>query len=112
MPYDKYTAERIRTALAEKKIVVAEKKMFGGIAFLYEGKMSIGVLRDKLTVRVVAEKCEAISKMEYVEPMNFTGKPMKEFFYISSDGYDLEEDLNRWIELGIEHAQRKATGKK
>ncbi len=83
------------------------KKMFGGVAFLYGGKMTVGVLNDDLMVRIIPEKMEAHLKMDHVEPMAFTGKPMREFVFVKPDGYTDENSLQYWIELGIEHAGRK-----
>ena len=86
---------------------IVSKKMFGGIAFLYSGKMTLGIVKDDLMVRVVNEKMPDVLRMEEVRPMDFTKKPMKEFIYVSPQGFISEEQLMFWIELGLEHAKRK-----
>lgn len=83
------------------------KKMFGGMAFLYKGKMAVGIVKDELMVRVVPEKMEGILKHPAVRPMDFTHRPMKEFIYVAPEGFESEETLQGWLELGLEHAKTK-----
>ncbi|QBA63849.1 TfoX/Sxy family protein [Muriicola soli] len=111
MPFDAVLAERIRKALlsypASLQSDLTEKKMFGGLAFLLRGKMTIGIIGEELAVRVVEEKMEEMLKMNHVRPMDFTKKPMKEFIYVSQEGLQSEKELHRYIALGIEHARVK-----
>ncbi len=83
------------------------KKMFGGIAYLYSGKMTVGIIGNDLAVRVVEEKMKEVLAQDYVRPMDFTKKPMKEFVYVGPEGFSTEEQLQFWIEIGLEHARRK-----
>ena len=106
MAYNEELAFRIKQYLDGNPHVI-EKKMFGGIAFMYKGKMSVGVNKDELMVRVLAEKMEQVQEQPGVGPMQFTGKAMKEFVSVSDVGYKTEEQLANWIELGIEHAESK-----
>jgi TfoX/Sxy family transcriptional regulator of competence genes len=82
--------------------------MFGGSCFLYKGKMCVGETNERLMVRVVSEKMKEVMAHPHVSPMDVTGKPMKEFIFVSEKGFDTEEKLQHWIELGIEHAQLKS----
>ena len=107
MPYNEDLAKRISVALSIFKKVFTEKKMFGGLAFLYIGKMTVGAINEDLMVRVVQEKIDAELEKEFVRPMDFTGKPMKEFIFVSKDGFQSEEQLQYWIELAVEHAKNK-----
>lgn len=111
MAFDQLLAKRIRASLQSfpDSITefITEKAMFGGLAFLYKGKMTIGIVKNDLMVRVIAEKMDAILKKTYVRPMDFTNRPMKEFIFVAPGGFSTEEKLQRWIELGIEHAQEK-----
>jgi TfoX/Sxy family transcriptional regulator of competence genes len=86
---------------------LSKKKMFGGLAIMYKGKMTVGIVKNDLMVRVLGSKMDAILQMDAVRPMDFTNRPMKEFIYVSSKGFETEEQLQHWIELGIEHAQNK-----
>ena len=81
--------------------------MFGGVAFLYKGKMTVGVIKDELIVRVIGAKMDEVMKDPAVRPMDFTKRPMKEFIYVSRAGFETEEALQEWMELGLEHAKSK-----
>lgn len=99
---------RIRAAIKPWKEHITEKRMFGGYCTLYKGKMCVGETKERLMVRVVSEKMENVLKNPHVKPMDFTGKPMKEFIFVSEEGYNTGEKLQYWIELGIEHAILKS----
>jgi TfoX/Sxy family transcriptional regulator of competence genes len=106
MAYDTELGDQLKTLLGNRPDF-SEKKMFGGIAFLYKGKMTVGLMGDRLIVRVVAEKYADLLEEPHVEPMAFTGnKPMKEFIYVDKEYLSGPEDLLPWIDLGLEHAQR------
>lgn len=58
-------------------------------------------------VRVIGEKMDEVLQMKHVRPMDFTKRPMKEFIFVAQVGIVTEEDLQHWIELGLEHAKSK-----
>ena len=99
--------KRIRTALQPWEGHITEKRMFGGHCFLYKGKMCAGETKHRLMVRVLSPFMDDILAMPHVYPMDFTGKPMKEFIFVSEAGYDTEEKLQHWVEFGIAHAKSK-----
>ncbi len=107
MAYNLDLANRIEASLSMFPSDFTQKKMFGGVAFLYQGKMTVGAINDDLMVRIISEKIEAELEKDFVRPMDFTGKPMKEFAFVSEDGFQSEEQLQYWIELGLEHAKSK-----
>ena len=98
---------RIRAATLPWTDQMTEKKMFGGTCFLYKGKMCVGETKKRLMVRIVSEKMKDVLKDPNVSPMDFTGKPMKEFIFVTQEGFDTESKLQQWIELGVEHAASK-----
>ena len=100
MPYSTTLAERLRNMLGRRK-GVTEKAMFGGLSFLIDGKMFCGVLKDDLVVRVNPEDGPGLLKKPHVRPMNFTGKPMAGFLYVSAKGYDTEQELKEWAEFSL-----------
>ena len=110
MAYNEELAFRIREYLKLQNEDVDERRRFGGVCFMHKNKMAVGVDSKDLMVRVVEEKMEDILAEEYVRPMDFTGKPMKEFVSVDFTAAETEEQLSRWIELGLEHAERKAGG--
>ncbi len=81
-----------------------EKRMFGGIAFLYQGKMTVGIVKEDLMVRVIGAKMKAVLASEHVRPMDFTNRPMKEFVFVSPEAFNTEKQLESWLQLGLEHA--------
>lgn len=107
MAFDEFLAQRIRTALAPISDAFTEKKMFGGITFLFHGKMTVGVMGDDLYVRVVSDRYAETLALDCASEMKFTGKAMKDFVIISPDGCKSEEALMGWINMGIEHAKNK-----
>lgn len=111
MAFDLGLEERIKSAFGlfpkEIRRNIQSKKMFGGLAILYRGKMTVGIIKNELIVRVVSEKMDEILSRGETRPMDFTNKPMKEFVYVSPEGFKNEEQLLYWLELGLEHAKRK-----
>lgn len=83
------------------------KKMFGGLAFLYRGKMSVGIIGDALTVRIPGADMEEALLKPGARPMDFTGRAMKEFVFVDPEGYASTQDLRKWIQWGLEHARAK-----
>src|SRR5262245_47472063 len=103
MAYDEGLAERIRGVLDERP-GVSEKRMFGGLAFLVKGHMSVGIVQDKLMVRVGPESYDRVLRERHARAMDFTGKPMKGFVYVVPSGYESDAELDRWVSLGVQYA--------
>lgn len=104
MAFDEGLAQRIRQALA-KEAGVSEKRMLGGIAFLINGNMAVGVLRDDLMVRVGPQQYDRLLNEASARAMDFTGKPMKGFVFVSAKGVASERDLTRWTGHGVAFAR-------
>lgn len=114
MAYDETLAQRVRIALAEQEKVV-EKKMFGGIAFMVRGHMTVGILKDELLVRVGPETHEKALAKPFARVMDFTGKPMKGFINVEAPGIDSAAKLKTWIRFGLDYTtglpeKKPATG--
>ena len=107
MAYNETLAMRIRESLKRFPETFTEKRMFGGLSFLYRGKMTVGIVKDELAVRVIGDKMEETLKSAYTRPMDFTKKPMKEFIYVAPEGFATEAQLHHFISLGLEHAKSK-----
>ena len=96
MAFDDELAQRIRdqmTAVAG----VSEKKMFGGLAFLTSGNMTVGVQGDDLIARIDPEAMDAALAEPGVRPFDMTGRPMRGWILVASDGLS-DDDLERWID--------------
>lgn len=103
MAFNEHLAERIRRALASRHDV-EEKKMFGGLCFMVNSKMAVGIVKDELMVRVVESKYAASLAKPHCREMDFTGKPLKGFLYVGAEGLDSERELEDWVRLGTEFA--------
>jgi TfoX/Sxy family transcriptional regulator of competence genes len=101
MAYNEKLAERIRRQLSDRTDV-AERKMFGGLAFLVRGHMCCGVVGDELMVRVGPELYEAALKGKHAREMDFTGKPLRGMIYVAAPGLASAKQLARWIERGLQ----------
>ncbi|WP_298757801.1 TfoX/Sxy family protein [uncultured Psychroserpens sp.] len=107
MAFNEQLANRIREQLKFFPETFTEKRMFGGLSFLYKGKMTVGIIKQELAVRIVSDKMEIELAKPTVRPMDFTKRPMKEFVYVSNEGIKTETELLHYIELGLEHAKSK-----
>jgi TfoX/Sxy family transcriptional regulator of competence genes len=101
MVYNPTLAHRVREALLPKG-EFEEKKMFGGISFMYKGNMALGILRDEVIVRVGLENYEAALAKPGVELFAPTGKPMAGWITVASEGYKQDPDLVTWIDLALD----------
>jgi TfoX/Sxy family transcriptional regulator of competence genes len=103
MAYDEGLSQRIRELLADQP-GVNEKKMFGGVAFLLNGNMSVGVTNNDLMVRVGPDDYEAALAEPHARPMDFTGKPLRGFVYVDAKGYETDAGLEKWVRQGVDFA--------
>jgi TfoX/Sxy family transcriptional regulator of competence genes len=100
MAFDEDLAARIRTALARKK-GVEEKRMFGGIIFMLNGNMLVGVWKDSLIVRLGDDEAEAALLEPHVKPFDITGKPMKRWAMVTPEGIEGDDELKGWIQRAV-----------
>lgn len=101
MAYNEMLAQRMREMLAAHPLV-AEKKMMGGLCFMVDNKMCVGIVRDELMARIAPERYEMALNRKGCREMDFTGRPMKGFVFVDSEGMDHNEDLRFWIDLALE----------
>jgi TfoX/Sxy family transcriptional regulator of competence genes len=106
MAYDEVLSLRVEKQLLEQNINFAAKKMFGGIAFMINDKMCIGIVKNELMLHVLEEEYESLLEENHVRPMNFTGKVMKGFLFIEEEALTKEESLLYWIKFGLDFAER------
>lgn len=101
MAYSERLASRIRNILGEDEDV-DERKMFGGLAFMVRGHMCCGVVRDDVMLRLGADRAEDALRERHVRPMDFTGRPMKGYVFVSAPGVKTDAKLARWLQLARE----------
>lgn len=112
MAYNEHLAERITRILQEKRAPFFEKKMFGGVAFMVNDKMCVGVIKDMLMARLDPEFHSEAIKMPRCRTMDFTKRPMQGYVYVDGEGIDLEEDLEKWIQFALDYNPRAKSSKK
>lgn len=105
MAYDEYLGERITNILKSKKVAFEVKAMMGGLMFSVDEKMLCGIHIDKkygdslLMARVGEYAYEEQLKKEVCLPMDFTGRPMKGYIFVTPQGFDMDTDLEYWVDL-------------
>lgn len=104
MAYDEHLADRIRSVLAAVD-GVSERKMFGGIAFMVHGNMTVGIVGTDLMVRVGPDRWVEALRRAHAREMDFTGRSMKGFVYVDEQGTRRVDALRRWIQMGLDHAE-------
>jgi hypothetical protein len=121
MAYDAYFGERITKVLTERKADFFSKNMMGGLVFMVDNKMLCGIHIDKrfgdtlLMARIGELAYEDELKKEVCLPMDFTGRPMRGYIFVTPEGCDKDEDLEYWIDLCLQfnpHAKASPSKKK
>ncbi|MFI0431176.1 RNA methyltransferase [Mariniflexile sp. HMF6888] len=105
MAYDAFLADRIRQQLKEKHILFEELNMMGGLCFKVDNKMLCGIHFDKkfgdnlLMARIGEAVYEAELEKPNCLPMDFTGRPMKGYIFVTPEGFDADDDLSYWLDV-------------
>jgi TfoX/Sxy family transcriptional regulator of competence genes len=103
MAYDEGLAQRVREEMSELP-GYTERKMFGGIGFMLRGNMASGVNGEDLIVRVGPERYEGALAEPHTRPFDMTGRPMRGWVVVTPEGYASDEDLEEWVQRGVEYA--------
>ena len=100
MAFDEALAGRIRHLLGRRK-AVDEKKMFGGVGFLLNGNMLVGVWKDQLVARLGPDEADAALREPHVRVFDITGRPMKGWVLVEPAGVAADHQLTAWIERSL-----------
>lgn len=101
MAYDQALLERVRTALAHIPHV-DEKKMFGGVAFMVNGKMCVAVDKDGLMCRIDPALHDQALKRKGCKPVTMKGREFKGYVHVNEDGLKMKKDFDYWMGLSLE----------
>ena len=96
MAYDEELAARAKEII-EELAEPREQKMFGGIAFMVNNHMCVGVMKEELLIRLDGNRADAALKSPHVRRMEMRGKEMKNFFIVSPEAVQKEKDLRGWV---------------
>ena len=100
MAYDEGLAQRVLNTLAGMDGVV-ERKMFGGLAVMLKGNMAVGIMGDRLMVRVGRDGYDEALRRPHCGPMDITGRPMKGFVVVEAEGIASDAGLEEWVGRGV-----------
>jgi TfoX/Sxy family transcriptional regulator of competence genes len=112
MAYNEKLADRTRELIALASDKVEEKKMFGGLCFMVNGKMCLGVEKERLMVRIDPARYDEVMELEGCHPMDFTGKVMKGFVFVDIDALNTKKKLEYWVNLSLEYNRIAKASKK
>lgn len=112
MAYDIHLADRIGQVLNAKKIPFEEKKMMGGLCYMVDDKMCVGIINDNLMIRIDPEIQDELLQKPGCRMMDFTKRPMKGFLYVDPVGTDMDEDLENWIQYALDFNPKAKSSKK
>jgi hypothetical protein len=105
MAYDKDLANRIRELITAER-GVEEKPMFGGLAFLINGNMSVAASRGGgLLVRVPPDEAEKLLQREHVSTMVMGGREPRGWLLVAADGLNTKRQLHSWVTRGVGYAK-------
>jgi TfoX/Sxy family transcriptional regulator of competence genes len=111
MAYNEALADRIRESIADQPNV-EEKKMMGGLTFMVNDKMCVGILKDDLMIRIDPEIEAQVLEKPAARQMDFTGRPMKGYILVDESGIKTRKDMDYWIGLALDFNSRAKASKK
>ena len=111
MAFDEKLNDKIREALADIPSL-EEKRMFGGVCYMVDGKMCVGVVKDEMMCRIGPDAYEEALQKRGCREMDFAGKLMDGYVYVSADGMRTKEEFNYWIGLCLDYNPKAKSAKK
>ncbi len=114
MAYDELLEKRIRRFFDSKRMKHEAKRMMGGLCFMVKGKMCVGVEKSRLMARIGPEAYEDALTRKGCRPMDYTGRPIRGFVFVESEGLASDSELAYWLELALAYnpAAKKSAKKK
>jgi len=112
MAYSEKLANRIRERLVEFGDNTEEKKMMGGLTFMLNGKMCVGIIKDELMCRINPAFHEQAIEKTGCRTMDFTNRPMIGYVLIDEGGIKTKKDFDYWIDQALEFNQYAKASKK
>jgi len=109
MGYNVELTNRVKTALSNVPFV-EEKRMFGGITFMVEGKMCITVSNDRIMCRIDPSIHDEAIKRKSVRTVNMKGHDYKGYVYVAEEGIESKEDIDYWVRLALEFNKKLVDG--
>jgi TfoX/Sxy family transcriptional regulator of competence genes len=112
MAFNEKMADSVREIISQTHNNIEEKRMFGGLCFMVNDKMCVGVESQRLMVRFDPARIDEIMEKEGCMPMDFTNKVMKGFAFVDSSVLNTKKKLEYWIKVALEYNQFAKSYKK
>jgi TfoX/Sxy family transcriptional regulator of competence genes len=112
MAYNEKLADRVREIISLTANITEEKKMFGGLCFMVNNKMCVGVEKERLMVRLNPEMYDEVMEQEGCMPMDFTGRIMKGYVFVDLEALNTKKKLGYWIKLALDYNKIAKASKK
>ena len=112
MSFNEKLADRTRELIALTHKNVEEKRMFGGLCFMVNDKMCVGVEQNRMMVRLDPDKYDEVMEKDGCNPMDFTGKVMKGYVFVDADVLNTKKKLEYWLKLALEYNKIAKVSKK
>lgn len=112
MAYNEQLADRTREMIARTHSDVEEKRMFGGLCFMVNGKMCVGVESERMMVRFDPALTDELMAKDGVGPMDFTKRVMKGFAFVDAAVLESDKQLEYWVALALEFNKTAKPSKK
>jgi TfoX/Sxy family transcriptional regulator of competence genes len=112
MSYNEKLADRVREMIALTHDRVEEKKMFGGLCFMVNDKMCVGIESERMMVRLDPAVYETALEKDGCTPMDFTGKVMKGYVFVDAAVLNTNKKLDYWVQLALDFNKRAKASKK
>ena len=111
MAYSEKLGDRIREKLADLSNI-EEKEMMGGLTFMYNGKMCVGIIKDELMCRIDPSFHDQAVEKTGCRTMDFTKRPMKGYVMVDDSGMKTKKDFDYWIILALDFNKKAKSSKK
>lgn len=111
MAYNEVLANRVREIISQTHNITEEKKMFGGLCFMVDHKMCVGIESERLMIRLDPSVMDEVLEKHGCHPMDFTGRPMKGYVFVDIEVLKTKRQLNYWIQLALEYNPKAKASK-
>lgn len=112
MAFNEKLADRVREYISLTHKKVEEKRMFGGLCFMVNKKMCVGIEKDRIMVRLDPALYETALEKEGCIPMDFTGKVMKGYVFVNEEALTTNNKLYYWVDLALAFNKKAKASKK
>lgn len=112
MAYDTHLEQRINRIFNDKRLNYRSMKMMGGLCYMLDKKMCVGIVKEQLMARVGPENYEVCLTKKGCREMNFTGRAMNGYVFLNQEALDMDSELEFYVDLAISYNPLAKASKK